>query len=238
MKVHLCILLANGFPVPAPFFESFVLLQHYLLQGVGNKGQAPDLQVEGIRVTFEKNFPVDWARNHAVAAFLDHDDADYLLFLDADMAHPPDMVHRLVRHRKDVVTARYVMRKPPFFTVGMRKVGALAHEYQALEKLGVEMKGLVPIDAGGAGALLISRRVLQDIRARIGDDWFRYQDGPEGLRCRSEDMWFYEQARMAGHQAWLDADLIADHVASFPVNPSYHEPYAERYRKATEEVTA
>lgn len=241
MKVHLCVLMANGFPVPAPFVKAFALLQQHILQGIGNELLPDGKRIASMRLTFEENFPIDWARNHACGLFLDFDDADYLLFLDADMAHPPDLVHRLVRHEKDVVTARYVMRKPPFFTVAMRKVGDGAADYQAVEKLSAEpISGLVPIDAGGAGALLIARPVLQAIRARIGDDWFRYQDGPDGLRSRSEDMWFYEQARAAGFQPWLDADLSADHVASFVVNSKHHQPFAAEFRAAAarQEVTA
>ena len=198
----------------------------------------PELRISEMRLTFEKNFPIDWARNHACGAFLDKDNSDYLLFLDADMMHPPDIAHRLVKHRMDVVTARYVIRKPPFFTVAMRKVGTGPTEYQALEKVEEQLSGLMPIDAGGAGALLISRRCLVAIRERVGDDWFRYQDGPDGLRSRSEDMWFYEQARAAGFQPWLDADLRCGHVAMFEVDHRNHAPYAEAHKRALAEATA
>lgn len=232
MKLHVAVLLANGYPVPEPFFSSFALLQQYVLQGIGNKGQPPEHQITSMRLTVEKNFPVDWARNHACQIFLDHDDSEYLLFLDADMTHPPDLPHKIVRHGQDVVTARYVMRKPPFFSVAMRKVGPGAEHYQAIEKLEANVQGLMPIDAGGAGALLISRRCLQAIRARVGDDWFRYQDGEAGLRSRSEDMWFYEQARAAGFQPYLDADLRCGHMASFMVDDSYHEPYKDAHQDA------
>lgn len=242
MKIHLCVLLASGFPVPATFVKSFALLQQHILQGIGNDTLPPDRRISEMRLTFEENFPIDWARNHAVGLFLDHDDADYLLFLDADMGHPPDLVHRLVRHDVDVVTARYVMRKAPFFTVAMRKVGDGPTDYQAIEKLVPleDIRGLMEIDAGGAGALLISRRCLLAIRSRLGDDWFRYQDGPDGKRSRSEDMWFYEQAKAEGFQPWLDADLIADHVANFKVNPTWHTPYADAFKRAqdTEKVGA
>lgn len=236
MKVHVCVILANGFPPTTPFFESFALLQQYVLQGLGNDLLPVGRKIGAMRLTVEKNFPIDWARNHACGLFLDHDDSDYLLFLDADMTHPPDLAHRLVRHDVDVVTGRYVMRKPPFFTVAMRKVGAEATEYQAIEKLEASVHGLLKVDAAGAGALLISRRCLEAIRARVGDDWFRYQDGPEGKRSRSEDMWFYEQARAAGFQPWLDADLRCGHQAVFTVDDRNHAPYADEYKQALARV--
>jgi hypothetical protein len=113
-----------------------------------------------------------------------------------------------------------------------------APTYQAIEKLTDEVKGLMPIDAGGAGALLISRATLQAIRSRVGDDWFRYQDGPDGLRSRSEDMWFYEQAIACGVQPHLDADLRCGHIANLEVDDRYHAPYADAFRRAKAEVPA
>ena len=238
MKVTLGVLLASGFPVPAPFVIGYSHLLQTLLTGAGNALLPPDLAVTSARVIFGQDFPVDHARNRICRIFLDEDDGDCLLFLDADMRHPPDLVHRLVARRKTLVTARYVMRKPPFFSVAMRKVGDGPTDYQAIEKLEPVVAGLLPIDAGGAGALLIHRTVLQDIRKAVGDDWFRYQDGPDGLRSRSEDMWFYETARHCGHQAWLDADLSCKHIASFEVDEKYHAPYAEAFRRAMAEEVA
>lgn len=238
MKLVIGILLSHGFPVPAPFVISYSHLQQTLLTGAGNHLLPADRQIDSARVLFGQDFPVDHARNRLCQLFLDESDGDALLFLDADMTHPPDMPHRLVAHGKDVVTARYVMRKPPFFTVAMRKVGDGAEDYQAVEKLLPlhRVRGLLPIDAGGAGALLISRKALEAIRARVGDDWFRYQDGPAGLRSRSEDMWFYEQARAAGFQPYLDADLRCGHIAQMVVDDRNHEPYHEQYMRAATDV--
>lgn len=241
MRVAVGLLLSNGFPVPAPFIVSWTRVLQATLTGAANRGLPADLQVSEMNVIYVHDFPIDFARNRTVKLFLDEDRrSDYLLFLDADMTHPHDVIHRLVAHRKDVVSARYVMRKPPFFSVAMRQVGAGPTDYQAVEKLagGEELAGLVPIDAGGAGALLVSRECLEGIRARVGDDWFRYQDGPDGLRSRSEDMWFYEQARAAGFQPWLDADLWCGHERREVVDPSAHRPFAEALRRAQQEVPA
>lgn len=235
MKVTLGIPLSHGFPVPVPFIIGYSHLLQTLLTGSGNALLPPEQKITSARVIFGQDFPTDHARNKICRLFLDEDNGDYLLFLDSDMQHPPDLAHRLVRHGLDVVTARYVMRKPPFFSVAMRRTGTGPTDYQAIEKLEPVVKGLMPIDAGGAGALLISRAALCRIRERIGDDWFRYQDGPDGLRSRSEDMWFYEQALAAGFQPWLDADLVADHIASFQVNPTFYAPYAKAYQQAQEE---
>lgn len=231
MKITICVILANGFPVPAPFIISYSLLQQWLLTGVGNK-KHPRGQIDAAGVLWVQDFPIDFARNRGCRLFLDKADSDYLLFLDADMTHPPDLPNILVSHGVDVVTGRYTVKKPPFFSVAMRKVGDGPTDYQAIEKL-VPLSaigGLMPIDAGGAGALLVSRRALEAIRAvRGADDWFRYQDGPDGLRSRSEDMWFYEGCREAGFQPYLDADARCQHIAQLAVDDRFHVPYQEAF---------
>lgn len=232
MKVTIGILLSNGFPVPAPFVIGYSHLLQTILTGAGNALCPRNRQLTDCRVLFGQDFPVDHARNRLCRLFLDEDNGDYLLFLDADMKHPPDLAHRLLAHGKDIVTGRYVTRRPPFFTVAMRKVGDGPTDYQAVDKVVPELKGLIPVDAAGAGALLISRKALIDMRQHLGaDDWFRYQDGPDGLRSRSEDMWFFEKAKECGYQAYLDCELNCGHVATFEVDYKYHEPYKESFER-------
>lgn len=241
MKVTLGIVLSHGFPVPAPFVISYSGVLRVLLTGSGNALLPPDRRIDEARLLFGQDFPIDWARNRICKLFLDDDNGDYLLFLDADMTFPEDLVHRLVRHDVDVVTARYVMRKPPFFTIAMLRTGPGPTDYKAVEKVlpPEQVKGLVPIQGGGAGALLISRRALAGIRARLGrDDWFRYQDGEHGLRSRSEDMWFYEQALAAGFQPYLDADLQCGHVSQIEVDHRNHQPYRELFEQIEAERQA
>ncbi len=163
-------------------------------------------------------------------AFLDQADAgyEYLVFLDADMRHPSDTVHRLVGHGLPIVTGRYQMRKPPFHTVAMRKTGDGPHDYKSI----AEQSGVVPIDAAGAGVLAIRRDVLEGMRTAIGDNWFQYQISEKGLRHISEDMWFFEQAKAIGFQAFCDLDLQCSHVASFEVGAQWHTPFRTAYETA------
>jgi hypothetical protein len=231
--VTLGLILSNGFPVPAPFVIGYSGLMQMLLTGQGNTILPPDRQITSARALFVQDFPIDWARNRCCQLFLDNDDGDYLLFLDADMRHPALLPQRLIAHGVDIVSARYVTRRQPFFTVAMRKVGPGPWDYQAVEKVVDKVEGLIPVDAAGAGALLISRRALIAMRDRRGaNEWFRYQDGPDGLRSRSEDMWFYEQAIEAGFQPYLDADTVCTHFSTFEVDPSFQRPFFEAMERA------
>lgn len=231
MKVCIGLILSHGFPVPAPFVVGYSHLLQTVLTGIGNVGRRRDQAITEARVIISHAFPIDTARNEIVRLFLDQDTADALLFLDTDMKHPPDLAHRLASHGLDLVTGRYQMRRPPFFTVAMLKTGDGPNDYQAVDKMRDHVRGLMPIDAAGAGALFIRRPVLEAIRQRIGDDWFRYQQGPDGLRTVSEDMWFFEQAKEAGYQAYLDADAPCKHIGQFEIDAHWHAPYLAAYRE-------
>jgi hypothetical protein len=229
VNVAIGLIFAHGFPTPPAFIKGLFDWYGAVLTGSGNAGVAPDKAITGARLIYSEDFPIDAARNDVCRVFLAAKDYDYLVFLDADMRHPAQTIHRLVGHGLPVVTGRYQMRKPPFHTVAMRKTGDGPHDYTSV----AETSGLVPIDGGGAGVLAIRRDVLDAMRARVGENWFQYQVGPNGLRSVSEDMWFYQQAIAAGFQPMADLDLQCSHVASFEVGASWHVPFREAFDQAT-----
>lgn len=221
VTVAIGLLLSNGFPVPVPFFLSFFELFNHLVCGAGNASLPAHLQVGSTPLIHSQGFPVDAARNDVVRSML-QSKADYLLFLDADMRHPKNLLERLLRHDTAVVSARYHMRRPPFLAVAMRHTGPNAFDCQSLRR----GQGLMPIDFGGAGALLIRRDVLE----AIGDNWFRYskQTRPPYEMTISEDMHFYAQARAHGFQPYVDWDTECGHFATLEIDGSWNLPYVER----------
>lgn len=229
MKVAIGLIFSRGFPVPTPFLKGLFDWYGAILSGSGNSLLPPERQITDARLIYSEDFPVDAARNDVCRTFLDQSDFDYLVFLDADMRHPKDTIHRLVSHGLPLVTGRYQMRKPPFHTVAMRKVGDGAHDYTSVP----ETSGLVPIDAGGAGVLAIRRDVLVAMREKLGDNWFQYQTSPGGLRNVSEDMWFYQQATASGFQPMADLDLMCSHCASFEIGAEWHMPFREAFDAAS-----
>lgn len=226
MKVTLGEILSHGFPVPAPYHTAWTELIWALLSGAHN---TPDLKIDRVGWIHTGSFPIDAARNEICRQFLDKDDGDYLLFVDADMVMPSDLAHRLAKHDLPIVTARYDMRRKPYHTVAMRKTGPGPRDYDAISKLERQQSGLIPIDAAGAGALLIRRDALVAIRQVVGDNWFQYQIGEKGLRDISEDMWFFEQARACGIQPYLDADVYSGHIAQVVIDPEFQAVYLAVY---------
>lgn len=235
MKLAIGLLLSNGFPIPAPFFLSYVALIQRLQAGIDNAVLPPALAIESAKLIHSQDFPVDAARNDVIRAFLDTD-ARYLLFLDCDMTHPPDLPARLVRHDEAVVTARYHMRKAPFHAVALQWEGPNEFDSRPLRDGHHPRRtktGLIPIDFGGAGALLIRRDVLERMRDRDGENWFRYSRQtrpPYELRI-SEDMAFYKGAREAGFQPYVDWGLECGHISSVEINGTWNVGYLEQMDK-------
>ena len=224
MKLAIGTITSHDFPVPNVFWDAFITLRSRLDRGEVNQGLPPAQRIDNINWIRSHQFPTDQARNEICAAALKVE-ADYLLFLDCDMVHPPDLIERLLAIRQPVVTARYHIKKPPFAAcVFMEdRVTPGPHVYRTVH-FG---RGVFEIHACGAGALLIRRDVLQTLYERGGHNWFRYQRGlnPPHDFSISEDMWFCEQVRAAGYAIWCDWDLMCGHVGQQIIDGHWNDSY-------------
>lgn len=227
MKIAIGLLLSHGFPAPSDFWESYEQVMSHLATGEANATLPEHLKIDGLRRLKSVAFPPDVGRNEIVRHFL-KTDASYLFFMDADMTFPVDIVPRLLRHEKAVITARYHMRKPPHSAVAYVKHPTVdgRHAYKAIH-VG---RGVFEVERGGAGALLIRRDVLEAIQFRLGpNNWFRYQLGPEEEPdyTVSEDFWFYQQAREAGFPVFVDWDCECGHLQMMTVNRTWNAAYLD-----------
>lgn len=209
-------MVVSGFPlkvVPVDFWKSYERLAARLRSGE-------------TRVTYYERFvadafPTDVARNQIVRYMLAKD-FDALLFLDADHVFEQDLFERLASHGKDVITARYHVKRPPFHANAFVQYHSAKPGFFKTVHYG---KGCFQIDRGGAGALLISRRVLE----AIGEDWFRYQRNPNPDEPAdfsvSEDFWFYQRAQECGFSCWVDWETEARHLATVDIGKEQHDVY-------------
>lgn len=224
MKLAIGLILSHGFPAPTEFWFSYERMKECIRTGQANKMLPPHLQIDSISVLENTSFPVDVARNQICAEAL-RGGFDALFFGDCDHVFPADTIPRLLAHNVPVVTARYHMRREPYHPVAYVKHRLLdgPHCYAPVH-FG---KGLVEIERGGAGALLIQRPVLEKILEQQGPNWFRYQRGPEPPHdfTVSEDFWFYQCAREAGFSCFLDWELEVGHLQTFAINRSWNEAY-------------
>jgi hypothetical protein len=232
--------------------EGLFALMSHLVSGQVNATLPEGQTITDMRLIVSRKFPTDVARNEICADVM-RGGEDYLLFLDADMVHPVGMLARLLSAQKPVITARYHLKKAPFAAIAYVKHRTQTgpHRYASIH-FG---QGVFEIERGGAGALLIHRSVLQaiqdmqaarwaDVRdataglsaeaARLLDvppvpvcQWFRYQRGPETPHDMtvSEDFWFYQQAREAGHSCWIDWDCEIPHIGPMAIESSWNRPF-------------
>lgn len=213
IRLAIGLILGKGYQASSEFWDAYERLMDRLRTGEANPALRATINAEivSVRRITAPLFPIDAARNQVVAEVVKQDDT-HLLFLDLDHVFKPDLAEQLLRHDKPVVTARYHMRSAPFNPVCYVKhpIHTGAHAYATVH-FG---QGLIEIERGGCGALMIRRDVLTDIEARVGHNWFRYQRSPDPPHdfTVSEDFWFYRQAREAGHRCYCDWDTEVGHL--------------------------
>jgi len=243
MRLAIGIVMTSAFAAPPQFWDSYEGLIWRLASGAINRTLPRHLLIEGARRIKSAKFPTDVARNEICRNMLKGNE-DYLLFLDADMTFPLDLVERLVAEEAPVITARYHAKKPPFHAIAFVKHRTLdgPHRYQAVHY----GRGVFEIERCGAGALLIRRDVLDALQVRIGDEWFRYQRGPDEADHHdftiSEDFWFCQQVREAGFSIFCHWDVECEHLSTLPItresNLAFLRAELERLPLMTEEERA
>lgn len=152
--------------------------------------------------------PYDHARNSACQHFL-NSPAEWLFFLDSDVAVPHDGVVRLLRHGQPLISGMYARRSPPHAIPVMLKDGVWITEYPRGH--------LIEVDLVGAGCLLIHRTVLERLPPqRPGKHWFDWRVDMRGIlepgQCLSEDFTFNAWCRQHGFHVMVDTSVHCKHI--------------------------
>lgn len=125
--------------------------------------------------------------------------ATHILWLDADMTFPADTALRLLRHEKEIVAANYVTRVPPSRPTAKRDGRSVSSH---------DASGLESVDHVGMGVFLMRTSVAHALsRPRF---WY-------STETETEDVYFCNLLRKAGHEIWIDHDLSKEvgHVGQF-----------------------
>jgi len=174
--------------------------------------------------------PVDMARNELVRKFL-ASDCVWLLQIDSDMGFARESLARLAaqteEHGMRMISGLCFTRyRPPLPTIfrGVTRVRERdGREYlrircketmewleahpEALEECPCVLEpapddALVRADGSGAAFLLVHRDVFE----AVGEPWFKR----DALK-RGEDFYFFQRARSAGFELWVDRSVICGH---------------------------
>ena len=155
-------------------------------------------------------------RNDLVEMALRNEDCTHLFFLDSDVVMPPYGLMRLLRRsmeqNMDIVTGIYLMKAPPYAPLAIMRpkhiiTGKKKYNYyfQITQEL---LNKVVPVDATGAGCLLIKREVIE----AMDPPWFDVTLQEHGLSAIGEDLYFFDRAIEAGFQPYMDLSVQCDHV--------------------------
>ena len=188
-KIAICVPTAHS--IPGVFFANFMDFWTY------------NSRFFNMQVHVVDWYLIDQARNDAIRKVLKSGfRPDYFLFLDAD--HLPDrtMLQHLVHADKDIVSALYFSRVPPYYPV-VRNINEAGLFYIPTE---LEPNALIPVDSAGAGSLLVKSKVI----LKMGDPWFKVvEDEDKGLI--GEDLFFFLKAKEHGFQPYVDTSCVCKH---------------------------
>ena len=199
---------------------------------------------EGIQLyldTTENESLVHRARNVSVGRFMQKSDADYFMFIDADVHFDPKAVVRLVKSGHDVAVACYPKK---FINWEAAKCSVEAGDERNMAMLSASLvvnfgahniaieNGFIPILDGPTGFMLIKREVFEkmseqypelncknDHQNRDFDEYCALFDcmiDPVSRRYLSEDYAFCRRWQQMGGKIYADVQTTLGHVGNLP----------------------
>lgn len=141
--------------------------------------------------------------------------ADYVLFVDADMIFPENSLNKLLNLNVDIASVTYNFRELP-----KRSVVSLDEKYDEdyiiddsvterpipLEKI----KNPFRCKSAGTGLMLIKTEVFRN----IPKPWFFFQPETDTQGAIGEDTWFCDKAIEHNYEIWIDPSIKVDHIGT------------------------
>ena len=130
--------------------------------------------------------------------------ADFLFFLDADIACADTTIARLLAHEKPIVGAAYLARQQDRreSTVSLLPDG--------------KTPGPIPTEPFEAYAVPLGCTLIAlEVFEKVPQPWFAYEYSEDGNVSVSEDTRFCREARRAGFPVWCDPTIPVGHVGDY-----------------------
>ena len=158
-------------------------------------------------------------RNRLRDYFLEGD-FDYFFSLEQDVIAPKDVVDKLISHKKDVITGVYytIYRFQGQPAVRPLIWASVENNPKGMRFMSTEAKkpGLYKIKACGLGCLMISRKVIEEVK-------FRYVENSGVF----DDIWFCKDVSEKGYEIWTDTSIQCDHDLNIKLKPNEKPKYLQ-----------
>lgn len=164
-----------------------------------------------VMITYPNDKPISNNRNKIVQDFL-ATDYDYLLMIDDDII-PPFNILNLADFQKDIVSALTFMYQRNTVAPLILKRNREG-SYNIMDFKGYE--GLVKVDTVGTGCVMLSRKVLETIKAPFNDVF-----DEDGVRKFGLDIAFGQRAKAAGFKIYLHLDYPCGHKVNMDLREVY-----------------
>jgi hypothetical protein len=142
-------------------------------------------------------------------------EADYLLFIDADMIFPEDALIKLLELDKDISSVTYNFREFP-----KRSVVSLDEKYDSDYIVGDDVtERPIPLEkinnpfrckSAGTGFMLIKTDVFKNIPR----PWFFFEPETDTQGAVGEDNWFCDRAIENDYEIWIDPSIKMGHIGN------------------------
>lgn len=161
-------------------------------------------------------------RNEAIRVALSQG-CSHVLFLDADMTWPPDVLSRMLGHHgSGIVSGLYFLKQWPHHPVALKastvnpKTLQVDYHYEQTGHRGTQ---LVPVELVGMGCTLVPLSIC----AAMPEPWFAYQQDRNGDWTVTEDVAFCQKAKALGVPILLDPTVKCGHVSQQVITDAWYE---------------
>jgi glycosyltransferase involved in cell wall biosynthesis len=161
-----------------------------------------DLEIpDGYEVDFQTfyGYNVDQVRNLIAKWTIDY--YDYLFSVDYDIVLPKDALKKMLAHDKDLVSGVYRQR------LDQQILELYDSNMNRVDWENIQGQSLVPIGGCGFGCVLVKKEVF----VNVGYPQFKYHSALDHSETFSEDFYFCNRAKEAGHLLYCDPSILCKH---------------------------
>ena len=214
--------------VPALFMYDMAKMMCFM----GEATQSDENPIDGVFITLLAHTYIHSARQGLAEVALEQG-ADYIMWFDADMRFPKDIIFRLLRHRKQMVGINYSTRTMPPSFVAIKQCGWEPGDDGIRLETTEDSTGLEQVEAIGFGAVLMSTTVFDGLHNPRGPEgpWFWNKWLPDKQQSAGEDVVFCDYMNKAGVEVWVDHDLSKEcsHIGNFEYRVQHAVDFVDEF---------